>query len=557
MTILNKIKQSKLYNYLFLFSGFAAITLLLARVTEANYPGFRLILNVFASVATLCFVTFKYNFLGFLQNVKNKKIIYILSGISTITAILYSSPRAYSFLTYELQNFTNLSTDLIGLFLVLAISLLALISVLAMQIFFIWSYNILLKLAEKIYANLCKSEKVFIIICCVLSVICLTYIYNQTTVFYRPYNDSNGATFYGVLYSADSSLEVGGNSDSNISVGAEENDIRQPLFGVFALPFATLSLALSKILFFIPNSYPIILQIIQILSLQISFILLAKLLKLNKISHVLFLLLMLLRYPSFFFTLTLEQYIFPTFWLMVFIYAALSEGENQDEHVYFIAASGSLLTSSAFFPLLFINNKDKAFNLLSKVLLKALAILIILGRFFILPHSVITIPALLNNFGGSKISFTDKLLQFINFVASCIITPATSVSLVNDRFKYGLSAVDTVNIIGVVLIALALLGFALNYKNKLAQVCISWIGFSFVLLAIVGWGSKENCMLLYTLYFSWAFVTLAVLAFERLFAKLNVVRYSLYSAFIVALLYVNLPGICDVISFGIKYYPAK
>ena len=105
--------------------------------------------------------------------------------------------------------------------------------------------------------------------------------------------------------------------------------------------------------------------------------------------------------------------------------------------------------------------------------------------------------------------------------------------------------------------AAVIIGFLLNHKNFFAKICAFWVGCSILLLGIIGWGSAENGMVLYALYFSWAYVSLLFMLVEKLFAKFKTVRYIIYSASIVALIIINLPGMYEIIEFGIKYYPVK
>ena len=74
-------------------------------------------------------------------------------------------------------------------------------------------------------------------------------------------------------------------------------------------------------------------------------------------------------------------------------------------------------------------------------------------------------------------------------------------------------------------------------------------------MGLLGWGAKENGMILYTLYFGWAFVSLIVMLIDKLPEKLNVLKYVLYAASIIALMYFNIPGIIEIIRFGVTYYP--
>jgi hypothetical protein len=59
------------------------------------------------------------------------------------------------------------------------------------------------------------------------------------------------------------------------------------------------------------------------------------------------------------------------------------------------------------------------------------------------------------------------------------------------------------------------------------------------------------------LYFGWAYFCLVFLAIERVLQKLPVIKYTVYTAAIITLAVINLPGIDELIQFGIEYYPAR
>ena len=105
------------------------------------------------------------------------------------------------------------------------------------------------------------------------------------------------------------------------------------------------------------------------------------------------------------------------------------------------------------------------------------------------------------------------------------------------------------------MLVICLISFVINRKNKFAVVSFAWIAFSFVILGLVGWGSKENGMILYSYYFGWAFISLIVLLIEFIPKKLNILKYSLYGCAIIALLVFNTIGFAKIIQFGIEYYP--
>ena len=53
----------------------------------------------------------------------------------------------------------------------------------------------------------------------------------------------------------------------------------------------------------------------------------------------------------------------------------------------------------------------------------------------------------------------------------------------------------------------ALRKLRLRFGDFFSKICFAWVLFSVVLLAIVGYGASENGFILYSYYFSWAFIS--------------------------------------------------
>jgi len=396
-------------------------------------------------------------------------------------------------------------------------------------------------------------ERRYLIICGTLMVIAIIIIFNLTNVFYAP-NIDGKLINYDVVYTTDSANLVATNAYSNVN--ASENDIRNPLFGLFSMPFAIGALILSRVLFFIPNSYIIIVNIIQVLLLLVSIIIIARMLQLSGVSKIFLLVICTATYPVLLFSLNMEQYIFSLFWLIILLNTYLQKSENKDH--YYIAATGSLLISGAMLPLLLESKSiKKSLNDLTSMGIKFFAIITLFGQLPLFMNAASSINRL-TRFAGTTLPFSDRVLQYFNFISSCFVKPDAEVNTIAySHASYQLAPVINLNTIGIILFLIAVLGYILNYRNRFAQICMWWVVFSFLILCVVGWGTLENGLILYTLYFLWAYVSLVFLAIEKLPSKLKIVRYSLYAMAAIALLIVNIEGIFEVIHFGINYYPIR
>ena len=83
-----------------------------------------------------------------------------------------------------------------------------------------------------------------------------------------------------------------------------------------------------------------------------------------------------------------------------------------------------------------------------------------------------------------------------------------------------------------------------------------WVFFSVVMLLILGWGTQENGLILYALYFGWAYFIL-IYRFVEKFAKIFRISFIVPLVFCIAilvLLYKNVPAMMDMIKFAVQAY---
>lgn len=164
------------------------------------------------------------------------------------------------------------------------------------------------------------------------------------------------------------------------------------------------------------------------------------------------------------------------------------------------------------------------------------------------------------NFGSLTQPMASKMLYFLNFVKESIIAPVgfiTNETRVNGGHPVYWE-VDTcaIDYIGLLFLALCLISFTLNYKDRFCKVCGGWILFSFFVVGIMGWGLVNIETFLYSLYFGWAYLALVFKLAERLLSKTHkYIKMGVYSAAIIALVTINIQEFINVVKFGIEYYP--
>lgn len=369
--------------------------------------------------------------------------------------------------------------------------------------------------------------------------------------------------FYGseigcdLVYTSDSGMLL--KNDVYLSLIYEENDLRQPLFAVFAAPFIGLPYLICKLVNPVYSVQAIILNAVQIAVLIFANYLLAKMLRLSAGKTVCFMLFTCSSYSQLLSVLMMEQYIFAYFWLMLCLYTAVEK--QRPDRIALWGAGGTLLTGMILLPLMSDRSAIKNFRQwltdMVKYGMEFIWFMLLMGRFDVFYYLMPKISSL-SNFTGKTITLADKTMQYLAFVRSCIFAPNAGVD--TETFKHiswQLNAVTAVDFVGVFILILVAVSAFWNRDKKSSLLAAGWIGFSVIMLLGLGWGTKENGLILYTLYFGWAFLVLLFQLVEKIEAKLNIrfLTPVVTVAAVAALLMINIPAILEMVDFAITYYP--
>jgi len=271
-------------------------------------------------------------------------------------------------------------------------------------------------------------------------------------------------------------------------------------------------------------------------------------------DKLLFLLLMTALFPTLLFALNLERYVLSVFWIVVLIEACIN-GDERNKPYAWVAATGTTLTGGAFFPLL-TAPRQSAGETIKHIVRAGLMLAAFLALFGKLPV-VFNMKRMIMcvQYTGVEVSFADRWNQFLNFVASCFIPTPAHAHIVEGVPRFWSDPVTSASVAGLTLLGLALLGFLFNHKNRLLQICFGWAIFSFVILCLIGWGTAENGLILYSLYFSWAYVCLVFGLCQKLLAKTPPTRRLLYAAATTILLLMSVIELARIVAFGMEHYP--
>ena len=363
--------------------------------------------------------------------------------------------------------------------------------------------------------------------------------------------------FYDIIYTSDSPSLVKGNV--YLTLTHPENDLRQPLFAVFAAPFAGIPYLLARVIGASATVQAILVNSVQLLMLFAANFMLAKMLKLNPVKRICFMLLTSCTYTQLLFTLMMEQYIVAYFWLIFCLYLIVEN--HQQERIALWGAGGTLLTSMILLPFMSAKSPIKDFKAwlmdMVKYGLEFVALMLIFCRFDVI-FNLMTKITQLSSFTGKSVTFAEKIYQYTEFIGNCFVAPNAGVNTTAfDYISWQLSPATGISFAGILILVMVVISAIWNHDKKSSLLAAGWVGFSVIMLLGLGWGTQENGLILYALYFGWAFLVLLFQLAEKIESKLNIkfLVPVVTIVVVVALLVVNIPAIMEMVNFAITYYP--
>lgn len=370
--------------------------------------------------------------------------------------------------------------------------------------------------------------------------------------------------FYGtdyafdIIYTSDSPSLVKGNV--YLALTHAENDLRQPLFAVFAAPFIGIPYLFGRLFGTTASVQAMLVNSVQVILLFVANFILTKMMKLSPMKRICFILLTCCTYTHLLFTLMMEQYIVAYFWLILCLY--FISKKQQPDRIALWGAGGTMLTSIILLPFMTdnspIRNFKEWFMDMVKYGIEFVILMLVFCRFDVIFY-LITKISTLREFTGRGLTMMDKIFQYIEFVSNCFVAPNAGVNTTAvDHISWQLNTVTGLNIAGVIILLLVVISIIWNRDKKSCLLAAGWIGFSVIILVGLGWGTKENGLILYALYFGWAFLVLLFQLVEKIEKKMNV-KYvlpliSVFSAVVLGV--INVPAIIEMVNFAITYFPA-
>ena len=175
------------------------------------------------------------------------------------------------------------------------------------------------------------------------SIVFAAFVFAKTDAFYGTMADGSNA--YNIIYSSDSASLV--NDNCFLFLGHIENDIRQPLFAVFSIPFMGLPYLFGRVLAFLFGHQKFFaafsMNCAQIAMLLAGINILAHALPCSAVRRRCFVVLFACSYVYLLSILMMEQYITAFFWLSLSVSMICSA--SKPDNLILHGAGGTLITS--------------------------------------------------------------------------------------------------------------------------------------------------------------------------------------------------------------------
>ena len=164
----------------------------------------------------------------------------------------------------------------------------------------------------------------------------------------------------------------------------------------------------------------------------------------------------------------------------------------------------------------------------------------------------------MNQFTGVKLTWMDKFFQYSAFLKSCLFAPAAEVTPnMWGNLSWQLMPAKGVSIAGLALLLAAVISAVWNRNKKSSLLAAGWLGFSVAILFGLGWGTQENGLILYALYFGWVFPVLLFQLAQKLAdtCKIPALLPIATIGMTATMMIVNVSALAQTVGFAFTYYP--
>ena len=241
----------------------------------------------------------------------------------------------------------------------------------------------------------------------------------------------------------------------------------------------------------------------------------------------------------------------PAVFFLVLTVAALVRADARRASGWGLAATGCMSSSAPLLLAVLVTRSPRELaKRFGALLCSGLGLLAVSGRLHVLLH-LADYWQDVHQFTEIALTVKERIVCYFNGVYACFFPLAHR--LYEDRL-YWRSVGQDLRLLGVVILAVALLGFILHHRERAYQLFFAWLVFQPLFTIVFAWSPLESP--LFSLYFSWAIVPLfcaglyGILSrFPRLFALMAGLLCG-------ALLLLNGAQWLYILSLLVRLYPA-
>lgn len=244
------------------------------------------------------------------------------------------------------------------------------------------------------------------------------------------------------------------------------------------------------------------------------------------------------------FVMFFEKYQIIAFFLVLYVYQLCRKRKHAEASI--IIATGTMPTNLFLGSANFVLKKpvQQVLYDLFKSFILGIAVVICAGRIYLLNTQTISdANQMMATFGKKGFSIDACLFSFTKMIHGIILP----LSAQKDWAYIWTDILDTPSIIGIVVLAVAILGFFVTAKDSFSKICFLWLGFSIVLICIVQWSVHESP--LFSILFAWAVIPLFQKGFSFIIKKCHWNQYVAYGVLIIPILAINIASMIDIWKF--------
>lgn len=256
------------------------------------------------------------------------------------------------------------------------------------------------------------------------------------------------------------------------------------------------------------------------------------------------LLLYLASFSVLLYTMYLEKYQIAVALLVLYVYQT---ARNKDASTNLVLAAGAMPTSAfLYLAELFLKKpiKCKRKDLL-KTLVIGISVLICSGRIRLLNISTLylEVSEMAKTFGMKEFPIKNCIFSLTKMIHG-IFLPLSST---RETVYIWTDILNTPSVIGLIIVAIAVLGAFVSNKKPFMRLCTVWMGIAIILFCIFQWSVHESP--LFSIYFAWAVIPLFQAGFQYIIEKFHWKEHIAYYSLLIPMFIINVLNIIDIANF--------